>query len=389
MSKCYVSEWALFRKAEVIELPDDFEIHPNYLKVFNREQIISAIKNIRQIFLDVYQDIADYPEHFRMPMVEIREDELTKTGAPPAKALSSKWAPYRFFDVLINILICGDIKGNMLIVENPETIKEANKTYKMVKAVDHKMQNIDAIYSQFDRYGLYLDGLKNYKFTKETGRITLSYPDNSDLLIVLKWMADKAHKFERRWDFMLCQYRLLQDGMDSLNYGLGVDYIADRLHTKEEQDCVYKLDEALRELGYKTHLSSAGWTTKTGYDFLFYYENKHDKGNNDKSNFRVSAEQKLYLRIRVKNIQNGAEHIKQCSDEIRKIFIPGDHGCANRIHCEEKFRKGKGISFGGGQAYMIDGAKYWKCGCHGGKFIIIQPQSEDIADYIKLAELCN
>jgi len=389
MSKCYVSEWALFRKAEVIKLPDDFEIHPDYLKIFDKDQVISAIKNIRQMFLNVYQDIADYPERFKMPMVEIREDELTKMGAPPAKALSSKWAPYRFFDVLINVLICGDIKDNMLIVENPETLKEANKTYKMTSAVDHKMSNIDAIYAQFDRYGLFLDGLKNYKFAKDTGRITLSYPDNSDLLVVLKWMADKAHKFECRGDFMLCQYRLLQDGMDSLNYGLGADYIADRLHTKEEQDCIYKLDEALREIGYKTHLSSAGWTTKTGYNFLFYYENEKDKGNNDKSNFRASAEQKLYLRIRVKNIQNGAEHIKQCAEEIRKIFIPGDNGCANRINCEEKFRKGKGTSFGGGQEYIIDSVKCWKCGCHEGKFITIQPQSDDIADYIKLAELCN
>ena len=389
MPKYYVSEWALFRKAEIIELPYDFEMHSDYLKILDKDRIMSVMKNIRQIFLSIYQDIADYPEYFKMPMVEIREDELTKTGAPPAKALSSKWAPYRFFDALINILICGYIENGMLVIENPETIKEANKAYKMVKAVDHKLQNIDALYSQFERYGLFLHGLKNYKFTNDTGRITLNYPNDPDLLVVLKWMADKSHKFEHRWDFMLFQYRLLQDGMDSLNYGLGADYIADRLHTKEEQDCVYKLDEALRECGYKTHLSGAGWTTKTGYDFLFYYEHDQDIGNNDKSNFRVNAEQKLYLRIRVKNIQNATEHIKQCSDEMRKIFIPGDKGCGNRSICEEKFRSGKGISFGGGQEYIIDGVKYWKCGCHGGKFITLQPRSEDIADYINLAKLCN
>jgi hypothetical protein len=77
------------------------------------------------------------------------------------------------------------------------------------------------------------------------------------------------------------------------------------------------------------HISGAGWTTDTGYDFLFYYENELDKGNADKSNFRINSDLKLWLRIRVKNIQKGVEHIKQCSDEIRKIFTHDDNGCSN------------------------------------------------------------
>jgi hypothetical protein len=315
-------------------------------------------------------------------MIEIIAEERTKMGAPPAKALSSKWAPYRFFDVLINILISGHIEDGVLIVKDPEKIIEANKTQKMIKAVDHKLQNVDALYSQFDRYGLFLEGLKKFKFTKDTAQVILNYPDDPDFLVVLKWMADKAHNFGRRWDFMLCQYRLLQDGIDSATYGLGADYIADRLHTKEEQDCVYKLDAALREIGYITHLSSAGYTTKTGYDSLFYYKNEQDKGTLDKSDFRLRAEQKLNLRIRIKNVQNAVEHIKHCSDELREIFIPGDAGCGSRPGCTKQ-------GLGGGQEYVLDGLTYWKCGCHGGKFITFQPRSEDVADYIKLAELCN
>ena len=382
MPKYYVSDWALFRKAEVIELPEDFNIHSDYLKILGKEKIISAVKSMRQMFMNVYQDIADFPEWFKMPMIEIIAEERTKMGAPPAKALSSKWAPYRFLDVLINILISGHIEGGVLIVNEPEKIIEANKTQKMIKAVDHKLQSIDALYSQFDRYGLFLEGLKNFKFTKDTVQVTLNYPDDPDFLIVLKWMADKAHKFGRRWDFMLCQYRLLQNDMDSADYGLGADYIADRLHTKDEQDCVYKLDAALREIGHVAYLDSAGYTTKTGYDSLYYYETEQDRGKLDNSIFRVRAEQKLFLRIRIKNLQNSAEHIKQCSNELRANFIPGDIGCGNRPGCVKQ-------GLGGGQEYIVDGVTYWKCGCHGGKFITIQPRSEDVADYIKLAELCN
>lgn len=389
MQKYYVSQWALLRKAEIIDLPEDFEIHPDYLKILNKDKIVSVVKNIRKMFMNMYQDIADYPERFKMPMIEIWEDELTPRGAPPAKARSSKWAPYRLLDVLINVLISGHIENSVLVVEDPEKVKEANKTQKMIKLVDYKLQNIEALYSQFDCYGLFLEGLKNEKFTKDTGRITLSYPDDSDFLTVLKWMADKAGNFNRRHDFMLCQYRLLQDGMDSLTYGFGADYIADRLHTKEEQDCVNKLDAALCEAGYAatqdegTDIINGGSSGGSGNYSLFYCKNGKDNGKLDKTNFKVSsARTKLYLRIRTGKIQNGVEHIKQCSDEIRKIFIPGDKGCGNRPGCE-------GERLGGGQTYVIDGVSYWKCGCSTGKSILLQPRSEDIADYIRLAQLCN
>lgn len=389
MLKYYVSQWALFRKDELMDIPDDFEIHTDYSMVLGKEKIISTVKAIRQMFYNIYQDIADYPERFKMPMIEIREDELTPRGAPPAKALSSKWAPYRFFDVLINTLISGYIENGVLVIDTPELIIEANKTQKMIKLVDHKIQNVDAIYSQFDSYGLYLEGLKKYKITKDTGCVTLSYPDDPDLLVVLKWMADKAHRFKRRQDFMMCQYRLFQDGLDSINYGFKADYIADRLHTEAERDCVYKLDAALREIGYVTtqdegtDIINGGSTGGSGNYSLFYYKCEKDKGKYDKTNFRVSsARMKLYLRIRTRNIQNGVDHIKNCSDEVLKIFIPGDKGCGDRPNCE-------GGRLGGGQTYIIDGLSYWKCGCSTGKSILLQPRSDDIEDYIKLAEFCN
>ena len=40
MSKYYVSQWALLRKAELIELPEDFEIHADYLNILSKDKII-------------------------------------------------------------------------------------------------------------------------------------------------------------------------------------------------------------------------------------------------------------------------------------------------------------------------------------------------------------
>lgn len=392
MSKYYVSAWALLRKAEVMDLSEDFEVHSDYLKILSKEKIVSILQNIKQMFLSIYQDIADHPEQFKMPLVEIIEEERTKMGAPPAKALSSKTAPYMFFNALINVLNCGNIENGELIVDDHEKLKAENKEY--------QVKNVDAQYSQFGNYGLHLDGLKNFKFTKDTGKIILSYPDDPEMLAVLKWMADKADRHGRRHDFMLCQYRFLQDNMDSLNYGYGADFIADRLHTEAEQDCVYKLDEALRKAGLAPYIDTTDDNNAFFYSLL-YYENEKDKGKLDKSNIRISSilspelkgmklpcvsqtQASLYLRIRTKNIQNGVEHIKKCSDELKSIFLKDDKGCGNRESCEVKKH-----AFGGGQAYTIDGVKYWKCGCHTGNFITLHPRSEDIADYVELVNLFN
>lgn len=43
MRNYYVSQWALLRKYELIELPEDFEIHADYLKIISKDKIVSAI----------------------------------------------------------------------------------------------------------------------------------------------------------------------------------------------------------------------------------------------------------------------------------------------------------------------------------------------------------
>lgn len=375
MQKYYISEWALRRQAEIIELPQDFEIHSDYLKVLGKEKIISAVQGIRQMFFNIYQDIAVHPERFRMPVIEIRADELTPMGFPPSKALSSKRAPFMFFDALINVLISGDVENGGIIV-NPEKLIYANQKYKVDSTMkSYTIKNIDCLYSQYESYGLYLEGLKNYKLTNDTERIFLCYPANPDLLLVLKWMADKAHKNDRRQDFMMCQYRLLQDDMKSLNYGKGADYIADRTHTRQEQNCVYQIDAALREAGLMPDVDNRAEVGGDDSYAVFYYTSKKDFSKREKSYYKLTSNRtKLYFSFRIKNIQNCAEHIKECSYELRSVFIPGDMGCSNRSICRH------------GQTYTIDGKEYWKCGCCN-KLITFKPRGEDVTDYIKLVNL--
>ncbi|WP_139904907.1 hypothetical protein [Clostridium thermarum] len=70
------------------------------------------------------------------------------------------------------------------------------------------------------------------------------------VLIVLKLMADKAYNTNRIGDFIACHYKLFQDDMNVVNYGHGVDIVADKMHTQQEKEFIYALDALLCEMGY-------------------------------------------------------------------------------------------------------------------------------------------
>lgn len=381
MKNYYVSEWALRRQAEIMDMPEEFEIHADYLKVLPRGNIIAAFATIRGMIHDVFQDIADEPERFKMPLVEIRADNLTKYGFPPPEAQTSKRAPYMFLDALNNLLICGTVINGELSIER-DKLAEANRQYKTgaYKAYAPKsyaIKNVDRLYSQLDRYGLYLEGLKNFKLPGGTERITLRYPDNPDVLTVLKWMADKAHDHDRRQEFMICNYRLLQDKMDSFNYEGGADYIADKTHTRQEKDFAYRFDSALREKGLLSDVDNRAEMPGEDSYAVYYYVREKDFGNRSRASYKLTAKQtKLQLGLRIKCIQNCTGYIETCSDEIKSLFIPGDKGCPNRPHCTH------------GQGYTISGTEYWHCGCCG-NLLTFTPRAEDIGAYIKLVEMGN
>ncbi|BDF47830.1 hypothetical protein [Eisenbergiella sp.] len=376
--KYYVSEWALRRQAELIDLPEDFPIHPDYVRQLPKEQITAALRIIHKMLFDVFQDIAEHPECFSMPLVEIRTDNLTKYGFPPPKAQSSKRAAYMFLDALINVLISGTIRNNELEVV-PEKLLAANKNdhlseYKAYAPKSYTIKNVDKLYSQFDRYGLYLEGLKNYRPVPCGESIHLSFPDNPDVLTVLKWMADKAHEHNRRQEFMVCNYRLLQDDRNTFHY-TAADYLADKMHTQQEKECVYRFDSAMQEKGLLSEIDNRGEMPGEDNYAVFYYFREKDKGNRSKAGYKLSSQRtKLQLGLRIKCIQNCAGYIENSPDEIKSIFIPGDTGCDNRAQCTR------------GQAYILDGREYWHCACSGGLFTM-RPEIRYLSDYINLVEI--
>lgn len=354
MEKIYwIHEWAKIRQAEVVRLPDSLNVHNCFLNSISKTEFDSVFREIWNMYVNIYGDILKSPERFGMPLYKIEEYNCFST-----QARASRIAPYRPFHLLYNMLITGVYVNGDFIVDN-------NK----FKAIN-KVKNVHILFERLSDYGFFFEGLKNYNVMNQD--ITMLYPDNPILMLVLKLMADKAYIMNRLDNFFCCHYKLFQDDMNTVNYGYGADVVADKMHTKEEQEFIYAMDNELKNKGYFAHLR--GWNEGPGY--AYYDKERIMKSKGPYLYWLLSWKTHLILYLRIRNVSKCLEYIKQCPDSMRQIFLHGDSGCENRVKGTCKF----------GQEYTIDGITYWKCGCCNAPFYF-HPIKEDIPHYIRLVEL--
>lgn len=245
------------------------------------------------------------------------------------------------------------------------------------------------------------EGLKNNKLTNND--ISITYPDNPAMLCLLKQLADKAHstkiiynarslkkeeysrnrEADRICDFLCCHFRLLQDDMNTADYGFGADDVADRVLTDSEKEFAYKLDEALTSTGFVSELY--GGIECHG---IAYYHSEKDMRSKKPYAYRIMTRgmdfeqpddeaEKMRLELRIRNVSNCLEYLASCPDSVKSIFTDySDAGCTARQNNVCKH----------GIDYKIDGNNYWRCACCGAAFNF-KPKLADISHYLKLIEL--
>lgn len=356
----WIYDWAKLRQDEVIRIPQEYIIHSDFTVRADKNEIIEAFAQINLFFSNMYGDIAEHPEQFGMPLHQ--KDKY--------RFFSQQWrdsgqAPYRPAMLLYNLFICGDIFDQAVVVSLTK-LKSINK-----------VKQSHCIFSKLTEYGFVFEGLKNNKLFEND--IIISYPDNTVLLLLLKALADKAHNTNRLDDFFCCHFRLLQDNMNTANYGQGADDVADRIHTEAEKEFVYKMDEALLDKGMFRKLYGG----YEGHGFA-YYDSENVMKKKGPYLFRLVSRspdivdsihetEKMLLMVRIRNVSNCLEYLATCPDSVKEVFRYNDPGCANRP-CN------KGI------AYEFEGKNYWRCGCCAPAFRF-KPNVEDIPHYIKLVDL--
>jgi hypothetical protein len=371
-SDYWIYDWAKFRKDEVVRIPKDYKVNSVFTKHLNKDDIKNVFLELNTLYLNIYDDIAKFPEKFGMPL-----SEKIKFRHFSQEWRDSGQAPYRPFILLYNLFVCGDMKDNAIYV--------TMKKYKTIKAppkylsgIDHKVKNPQFLFKELTNYGFAFEGLNNNKIADND--IIIDYPDNSSLLFLFKMLAEKAKNTNRLGDFLCCSFRLLQDNMQTINYGHLEDMV-DKVHTETEKEFVYRMDKELLSMGLIRNL-------KGGYEGpgLAYYRNKKIMESKGPYSFRIMSRSpdicnlkndKMFLELRIRNVSNCMEYLKKCPNSVMKIFTEySDEGCGKR-------KENKCIH---GVAYEINKKDYWRCACCFPAFKI-KPKITDIPHYIKLVEL--
>lgn len=357
-----VRKWALIRRNELTDIPEKFEIHPDFLQTLSHGEFESAFRDVGEMFRQMYSDMANSPEKFGLPLYKTDEYDYF-----PKQAREARTAPWNLFYFMLCLFACGDFKGNAFTVDTAQ-VKGMNKTRKT-----------NLLLEALCDYGFMLNGIKNYNLSS-CGEFEMDYPDNRNVMEVLSAVAKKVKNTQLkdvknyysgviafRNAFISWNYKILTEDMHTCTLAEGCDYVADKMHLGADREVISLLDKILTEQGYtsKKADSNEGPTIRYYYkkQAIYDYALTSDTG-------------KLYLELRIRNAGNCLEYLNECPERIKGIFRYSDSGCQNRRNGTCRF----------GVKYEFEKEEKWHCGCCGAPFKI-HPIKEDIPHYLKLLEL--
>ncbi len=358
-----ISEWALIRRNELVDIPDCFEIHLDFLHNLSQDEFESAFRQIHEMFYQMYTDMSESPEAFGFPLYCLSEyDYFSK------EARKVRTAPWNPFYLLLCLFTCGEFEGSAFVSDTVAVrkINKAKKTNLLLKALTD--------------YGFVFEGIKNFSLSS-TKEIIIDYPDNRNILEVLSLVAKKV------WDtqlkdvnnfysnmvafsngFVSWNYKVLKDDLQICTLAQGCDYVSDKMHSQEEKEVICIIDKLLMEQGFTMRMGDPNegpairyYRTQSVYDFAL-----------------VSHKGSLLLELRIRNAEACLDYLSECPDRIVDMFRYTDKGCHNRVNNTCKY----------GVKYVLENEEKWHCGCCGAPFRI-HPVEEDIEHYFRLVELGN
>ncbi len=363
MSDVYlVTKWALIRRNELVDIPEKLEIHSDFLQRLSHEEFESAFRDIGEMFLQMYSDMADSPQRFGLPLYKIDEYDYFSSQAREART-----APWNLFYFMFCMFACGNFKENVLVAETAE-IKKINKAKKT-----------NLLLEALRDYGFVFEGIK--KCSLSSGDyLEIDYPDNRNILEVLSVVAKKVKSTQIKDvknyysnviafsnAFIGWNYKILTEDLHTCSLADGCDYVADKMHDESDKEVISTIDNILTEYGYTKKKGDSNEGPSVRYycrkSSVYDYALTSDMGT-------------LYLELRIRNAEKCLEYLSECPERILEIFRYSDTGCQNRINgtCRS------------GVKYVFEQKERWHCGCCGAPFKI-HPTKEDIPHYLQLMEL--
>lgn len=357
-----ISKWALIRRNELADIPENLEIHPDFLQSLSHEVFESAFREVGDLFYQMYTDIADDPQRFGLPLYQADEYDYFSAQAREARS-----APWQLFNFLFCLFACGDFQGNAFLADTA-AVRQINKAKRTNMLLD-----------ALGDYGFVFEGIKKNQLSS-ADQMVIDYPDNHAVLNVLSAVAKKVNDTQLKGvknyysnmivfsnAFIGWNHKILSEDMHTCSLAKGCDYVADKMHDAADKEVIAALDNIFMEGGAVRKMGDSN----EGPSIRYY------RGKASIYEYALTSDcGKLYLELRIRNAQNCLAYLSECPERIVEMFRYSDKGCQNRVNGTCK----------SGVKYVFEQEEKWHCGCCGAPFRI-HPVMEDIPYYLKLMEL--
>lgn len=127
MSDAFLSSrWALIRRNELVDIPDNIAIHSDFLQKISYEAFESAFREIGGLFYQMYSDMADTPQKFGLPLYKIDEYDYFSSQAREARS-----APWQLFYFLFCLFACGSFQDKVFVSDTVQ-VRKMNKAKRRI-----------------------------------------------------------------------------------------------------------------------------------------------------------------------------------------------------------------------------------------------------------------
>ncbi len=188
--KPYCCQNAVLRLIDhMIPFSDRFPVDPACLSAagLDEEAFIAGLKRLTDILRAMYEDMAENPKEYGLPLVEDIPYPMFN-----AKARDSMNASKRLSLMLLNLANAGALQGDALAV----AIEDFDARNKALKSKD-KLANVPALLSRMRDFGFVFEGFDGKRFAQGAKTFAVTYPDSPDVLRTLKgYMAVSRNGYD-------------------------------------------------------------------------------------------------------------------------------------------------------------------------------------------------
>ena len=345
METYYEQLHARYYKKLMCKPRDDFAVCDEYLQGLNKADFINAYRKLHEIYARFYSDMERNPETFGLPLVEI---EKYPSNTPKARQTKI----YQIPAMLHCLTVSGRFGDGVFAVD-------ANKLLSQIKL--HKIAKKELLLNRLSGYGFFISDWDGKNFTSDT--FTFEYPDNPNILFVLRAVARKTLKLSNAFcheeKIHLLYYKIFEDNSENIG---GIDI--DDYHDVLGGQAVF-IGEFTKFMQTKEFMAFYNGFYRISY-------RKKDKENHQFYTFHYNKYNlDLEFRLRLANISKYLDYINDLPKDIKTVF---ENGVCHHCACDCKNIK-----------YTLDDLD--KEACIWNSFVFRNPKIEDIEYYKTLFEL--